>query len=176
MKKRWIPITLSEPDKEVYIYDWSVKRKFIFDAKSLATLIESKLMYNEYGFPVPMYPRNPKNNVEFTYKQLISIYYQLKNYGELRWGFTTLREYNFNKNRWHMYHKSALTINSIKSSITLLDSFEARELFTDFIFAKMEELGLRHTNYIFNAYQTAMVSRTHTLVFRKIKIPSNFTL
>jgi hypothetical protein len=56
-----------------------------------------------------------------------------------------------------MYHKSALTINSIKSSITLLDSFEARELFTDFIFAKMEELGLRHTNYIFNAYQTAMV-------------------
>lgn len=168
-EKEMDPITLSEPDKEVHIYDWSLKRKFIFDAKSLATLIESKLMYNEYGFPVPMYPRNPKNNVEFTYKQLISIYYQLKNHGELRWGFTTLREYNFNKNRWHMYHKSALTINSIKSSITLLDSSEGRELFTDFIFAKMEELGLKYSNYIFNAYQIAMVRAPTHWYLEKLK-------
>ena len=168
-EKEMDPITLTEPEKEIYVYDWSVKRKFIFDAKSLATLIESKLMYHEYGFPVPMYPRNPKNNVEFSYKQLISIYYQLKAYGELRWGFTTLREYNFNKNRWHMYHKSALTINSIKGSITLLDSFEARELLTDFIFAKMDELGLKHTNYIFNAYQVGMIRDPTHWYLEKLK-------
>ena len=151
------PITLSEPEKEIYMYDWSNRRKFVFDAKSLATLIESKLMYNEYGFPVPQCPRNPKNNVEFSYKQLVSLYYQLKTQGELRWGFTTLREYNFNKNRWQLYHKSALTMNSIKSNLLLLDSYEARELFTDFIFAKMDELGLAHSNYIYDVYQLAMV-------------------
>lgn len=163
------PITLSEPEKEVYVYDWNNKRKFVFDAKSLATLIESKLMYHEYGFPVPMYPRNPKNNVEFSYKQMISLYYQLKAHGELRWGFTTLREYNFNKNRWHMYHKSALTMNSIKNSITLLDTFEARELLTDFIFAKMDELGLNYTNYIFNSYQAAMIKVPTHWYLEKLK-------
>ena len=126
------PITLSEPEKEVYIYDWKNKRKFIFDAKSLAILIESKLMYHEYGFAVPQYPKNPKNNVEFSYKQLVSLYNQLKVHGESRWGFTTLREYNFNKNRWHMYHKSALTMNSIRFNISLLDTYEARDLFSDF--------------------------------------------
>ena len=163
------PITLMDPEKEIYLYDWSNKRKFIFDAKSLATLIESKLMYNEYGFPVPQYPRNPKNNVEFSYKHLVSLYYQLKTQGELRWGFTTLREYNFNKNRWQLYHKSALTMNSIKSNISLLDSYEARELFTDFIFAKMDELGLAHTNYIYDAYQKAMISQPQHWYLERLK-------
>jgi hypothetical protein len=163
------PITLCEPEKEIYLYDWDNKKKFIFDAKSLATLIESKLMYQECGFPVPMYPRNPKNNVEFSYKQMISLYYQLKNHGELRWGFTTLREYNFNKHRWHMYHKSALTINSIKVSITLLDTIDGRELFSDFIFAKMEELGFRYTNTIVNIYNIAMIRLPNHWYLEKIK-------
>jgi hypothetical protein len=163
------PITLSEPEKEVYLYDWSVKKKFVFDAKSLATLIESKLMYQEYGFPVPMYPKNPKNNVEFSYKQMIAIYYQLKKYGELKWGFTTLREYNFNKNRWHLYHKSALTMNSIKISISLLDSFEAREQLSDFIFAKMDELEIRYTDFIVKLYNIAMISIPTHWYLEKLK-------
>jgi hypothetical protein len=163
------PITLSEPEKEVYIYDWTNKRKFVFDAKSLAILIESKLMYHEHGFPVPQYPKNPKNNVEFSYKQLVSLYNQLKVHGELRWGFTTLREYNFNKNRWHMYHKSALTMNSIRFSISLLDTYEARDLFADFIFAKMEELGLNHSVDTFTAYQIAMIQIPTHWYLEKLK-------
>jgi hypothetical protein len=163
------PITLSEPEKEVHVFDWDNRRKFIFDAKSLATLIESKLMYQEYGFPVPMYPRNPKNNVEFSYKHLISIYNQLKTHGELRWGFTTLREYNFNKNKWHMYHRSALTMNSIRGGIMLLDSFDSRELFLDFIFAKMEEIGIRYNTHIYNAYEKAMIRVPNHWYLEKLK-------
>jgi len=163
------PITLSEPEKEVYIYDWTNKRKFVFDAKSLATLIESKLMYHEHGFPVPQYPKNPKNNVEFSYKQLVSLYNQLKVHGELRWGLTTLREYNFNKNRWHMYHKSALTMNSIRFSISLLDTHEARDLFADFIFSKMDELGLNNNVDTFTAYQIAMIQIPTHWYLEKLK-------
>jgi hypothetical protein len=163
------PITLSEPEKEVDIYDWTVKKKFIFDAKSLATLIETKLMYQEYGFPLPMYPKNPSNNVEFSYKQLLTIYNQLKDHGELRWCLTTLREYNFNKTRWHMYHKSALIMNAIKTSILLLDTQDGRDLLTDFIFAKMEELGFKSNNYIFNAYQVAMVRDPNNWYLEKLK-------
>jgi hypothetical protein len=151
------PITLSEPEKEIYLYDWANKKKFIFDAKSLAIMIESKLMYQEYGFATPMYPRNPKNNVEFSYEQLVSLYFQLKEQGELKWGLTTLREYNFNKNRWQMYHKSALTMNAIKVNLFLLDTEEARELLSDFIFAKMEELLFTYNTYIYNCYQIAIV-------------------
>jgi hypothetical protein len=163
------PITLSEPEKEVYLYDWDNKKKFMFDAKSLATMIETKLMYHEYGFPVPMYPRNPKNNVEFSYKQMVSLYYQLKSHGEMRWGFTTIREFNFNKNRWHMYHKSALTINAIKAAILQLDTYEGRDLLLDFIFAKMDELGVAHNTNIFNVYQKAMIRIPNHWYLEKFK-------
>ena len=168
-EKELDPITLSEPEKEVYLYDWSNKKKFIFDAKSLTTMIETNLMYQEYAFAVPILPRNPKNNVDFSYGQLVSLYYQLKDHGELRWGFTTLREYNFNKNRWHMYHRSALTLNAIKTSITGLDTFEARELLSDFIFAKMDDLGLRYNNYTYNTYQVAMARAPKHWYLEKLK-------
>ena len=151
------PITLAEPVKKVYVYDWSNKKKFVFDAKSLATLIESRLMYQEYGFSMPQYPRNPNNNVDFTLEQLISIYYQLKEHGELRWGFTTLKEYDFKLNIWVMYHKSALTMNSIRKSISLLDTNEDRELFSDFITLKLEELNFRTNATIIGYYHTAMI-------------------
>lgn len=163
------PITLSEPEKEVYVYDWSVKRKFVFDARSLATLIDTKLMYSEYGFPEPKIPKNPRSNVEFSYKQLLSIYNQLAHYGELRWAFTTFRQYDFVKIRWQRYHKSALTMNAIKCSIQLLDSLEARDMLSDFIFAKMDELGFKYDNYIFNSYQVAMARAPTHWYLEKLK-------
>lgn len=168
-QKELDPITLSEPEKEVYVYDWTVRRKFIFDARSLATLIETQLLYQEHGFALPIYPRNPKNNVSFTYKQMIAIHNQLQAHGELRWGMTTLRQHNFDKNRWHLYHKSALTVNSIKVSISLLDTFEAKELLSDFIFAKMDDLGFKYNNYTFNTYQVAMTYAPKHWYLEKLK-------
>jgi hypothetical protein len=152
------PITLCYPEKEVFIYDWDNRKRFSFEAKSISLLIESKLSYQEYGFPVPLFPKNPKTNIEFTYKQLISLYYQIKAFGEIRWGLTTLREYNFNKTRWHLYHKSLLTMKAIKVSLTLLDTSEAREMLLDFTFAKMEELGYAYSQYIYSVFQIAVIT------------------
>jgi hypothetical protein len=163
------PITLAEPIKNVYVYDWPNKKKFVFDAKSLATLIESRLTYQEYGFSMPQFPKNPNNNVEFSPEQLVSIYYQLKDYGELQWAFTTLKEYDFKLNRWVMYHKSALTMNSIKKSISLLDTNEDRELFSDFIFAKLEKLRFRTSVTTNNHYITAMIRDPKHWYLEKLK-------
>ena len=68
-----------------------------------------------------------------------------------------------------MYHKSALTMNAIKTSILLLDTQDGRDLLTDFIFAKMEELGFKSNNYIFNAYQVAMVRDPNNWYLEKLK-------
>jgi len=156
------PITLCVPEKEIQLYDWSARKKFVFDARSLATFIESKLLYCEGGFPLPQYPCNPWTNVEFTYNQLVSIYFQLKDHGELRWGLTTLRHYDFNKNVWHRYHSSALTVTAIKSSLIRLDTYDARELLMDFIFAKMDDMHVHTSRYIENAYrQAALHAPTH---------------
>jgi hypothetical protein len=150
------PITLSAPEKEVAVYDWHVQKKFVFDAKSLATFIESKLLYNEGGFALPMYPCNPWTNLEFSYAQLVSIHNQLQEHGELRWGLATMRKYNFNKNVWHKYHNSALTMSAIKNSLIRLDSFDARELLLDFILSKVDELQIRASNRLDSVYRMAI--------------------
>ena len=138
--ERMDPITLTAPEKEVVLYDWSVKRKFIFDAKSLSILIETALLYHESGFALPMYPRNPWNNLEFRYRHLVSIYYQLQRHGELRWCFTTLRKYNFDKNKWFQYHRSAVTMLAIRNSLSTLDTPYSKELLEDFIVSRMESI------------------------------------
>jgi len=148
------PITLVEPVKKVVIYE--PNKKYVFDATSLATWIESKLHYQEYGFAVPKYPCNPWTNLEFTYTQMISIYYQLQGYGELRWGLITLKHHDFNKHLWHLYHRSALTMKAIRTNLWAMDNQDAREMLEDFIFAMMDELRLYTTSQIIHYYRQAI--------------------
>lgn len=149
------PITLAEPEKKVVLYDWSVKKKFVFDAKSLSILIETNLLYHEGGFALPMVPRNPWNNLEFTYRQLLSISIQLQAHGELRWGLTTLRNHDFHKEEWHRYHHSAITMKAIQRSLNALDSPYAKELLEDFIVMQLDKLTTV-TPYLLHAYRTAI--------------------
>jgi hypothetical protein len=151
------PITLMEPEKEIFLYDLGMNKKYTFDAKSLSNWIETKLSYSEGGFPVPMYPTNPWTNTDFTYYQLISIYNQLKETGEIRWGLVTLRKFNFNKALWARYHHSALTLSAIRNSLKKLDCYDSREIFEDFIYSKMDELHIYSPNYITNAYHQAIL-------------------
>jgi hypothetical protein len=151
------PITLCEPEKEVVVYDCAMKKKFVFEAKSISKIVESALLYYEGGFAMPRYPRNPWTNTEFSYLQLFSIYQQLHHHKELGWCLQTLREYNFNKTTWNTYHHSTITMAAIKTSLRLLDSVDARELLEDFIFCKIDELEIRTSIPIQRAYQLAII-------------------
>lgn len=151
------PITLCEPEKEVVIYDCAMKKKFVFEAKSISKIVESALLYYEGGFAMPRYPRNPWTNTEFSYLQLFSIYQQLHHHKELGWCLQTLREYNFNKTTWNTYHHSTITMVAIKTSLRLLDSLDARELLEDFIFCKIDELEIRTSTPIQRAYHVAII-------------------
>ena len=136
------PITQCPPEKEVEVYDWDVKKKFVFDAKSLATHIETQLLHHDSGFADPQWPRNPWTNVNFSYNQLLSIYFQLKHNRELRWGLTTLYEYQFDKQLWYRYHLSAITMKAVKNSLTTLDSMHAKESLEDFIILQLSHIGV----------------------------------
>lgn len=150
------PITLAEPIKSVIVYDVPHMTRFQYDARSLATWIESNLMYYEGGFALPRSPRNPWTNLEFTDRQLLSIYEQLRAHGELRWGLTTLRAHQFHLPRWKLFHHSALTLSAVRKSLTRLDSADARDLLEDFIFAKMEDLHIYTSPSIRLVYRTAI--------------------
>jgi hypothetical protein len=150
------PITQCPPEKEVEIYDWDVKKKFVFDARSLATHIETQLLHHDAGFANPQSPRNPWTNVVFSYNQLLSIYFQLKHHRELRWGLTTLYEYQFDKLVWYRYHLSSITMKAVRNSLTTLDSIPARDLLEDFILLQLSHIGVNTTEFMTHSFRITM--------------------
>ncbi len=151
------PITLSDPEKPVIIYNWSLKQKFILDAKSLSNSINSQLLYYENGFALPQDPKNLITNLSFSYKELISIYHQLQQAGEAKWALSSLKEFNFNKKRWELYVKSQLHLNAIRNEILKLDTYDGREMFIDFVISRMEEYGLQPSEYVTQAYEKGII-------------------
>lgn len=151
------PITLSEPEKPIIIYNWPLKQKFIFDAKSLANSINSQLLYYQNGFASPQDPKNLITNLPFSYKELVSIYFQLQHIGEAKWALSSLKEFNFNRRRWELYTKSQLYLNAIRNEIIKLDTYDGRELFTDFIISRLEEYNLQPSEYVERAYERGVI-------------------
>lgn len=163
------PITLSEPEKYITLYDINKKRKYEFDAKSLSNAINASLLYYQNAFASPLNPKNPKTNVEFTYSELISIYYQLQEKGELKWTLSTLRENNFNINRWTINNKAILSISAIKNEINKLDTYDGKELLLDFIITRLEEYNMQPTELVLKAYEIAINKVPNHMYLQKFK-------
>ena len=150
------PITLLPPIKPVVLYDMAQRMRYVYDASSMATWVESNLKHHQGGFASPQAPRNPWTNTPFTYPQLVSLYQQLQAHGELRWGLTTLRQHDFHIPRWHLFHTPALTLSAIRESLNRLDTTHARDMLTDFIFMQMDEHGLYMNHTIQCIYHEAV--------------------
>lgn len=163
------PITLSELQKPIIIYDWELKRKYAFEASSLANSIESSLTYNEFMFSFPQNPKNPKSNKIFTYSQLISIYYQLINYKEIRWTIISLKENNFNVSVWHLYNRSQLFRQTLKREISCLDTANGRDLFLEFIELIFEECNIDYNEETLKTYEKAVINEPNHWYLQKFK-------
>ena len=151
------PITLSEPVKPVVLYSWKDKRKFIFDAKSISLHIETQLLHQTNGFATPLTPRNPWSNIEFTYREIISLYLQIKRHGELRWGLCTLHQARFDKVRWSEVQRQVLVSKALQQSIFETSSDYIREMIEDFIISMLEEIGILITPYHHKIYQLGLL-------------------
>lgn len=162
LDKKFIPcddiITLAPIRKPVYIYDFTAKQKFVFEASSIANLIKTSMLYYEQYFAAPKYQKNPYTNTDFKYQQLVSIYYQVLAHGIMNWALSTYREYDFYLPRWSTYHKPHITMNAIKNEVCKLETQEGRELLVDFIINKIEEIsGIFVSDHIIKLYEYAVI-------------------
>jgi predicted DNA-binding protein len=151
------PITLSEPVKPVVLYSWKNKRKYVFDAKSISLHIETQLLHQSNGFATPLSPRNPWSNIDFTHTELISLYLQIKRYGELRWGLYTLYQTQFDKHRWLEVQRNILVSKALKQGIFETSSIYIRDLIEDFIMMMLVEAGIEITPYHQHIYHLGLI-------------------
>ncbi len=159
------PITLLPPTEPITVYDLPRRTLYTYEARSLSTWCEANLAHHEGGFAAPQSPRNPWTNEPFTWPQLLSIHRQLQACGRLGTHMTTFRHHRFDLPTWRLYHHTSLTLSAIRTSLTRLDTPEAREMLEDFIHAKREELHLYTTPAIERAYRTAILrAPTHWFI------------
>lgn len=117
------PITLSVFERPVVIYDMKNRCRHMFEAKTLMVHIHQQLMHSDGGFPEPLAPRNPLTNIELTYGQLVSCYFQLRAAGQSMWTIGSLYSLNFNLARFAMYNERALRNNAIRNDETSSEQF-----------------------------------------------------
>ena len=133
------PITLEPPQKAIIVYSWAQRKRYLFDAKSISLHIEAQLTHHSGGFPVPKDPRNPWINVDFPLRELVSIYLQLKECGELRWAFQTFHAARFDIRRWTRQQQPLLVRRSLEDGLRNLPHLPfLRQSFLEFIVRTLE--------------------------------------
>jgi len=70
--------TLPIPTKAcVTVFDLPTRKAYYFHYQTIQTLVVNSLLFQQYGIPNPLYPKNPYTNVPWTYCQLVSITQQI---------------------------------------------------------------------------------------------------
>jgi hypothetical protein len=91
------PLNMLLPNTHIIIQN---KRKYAFALSDLCNVIESSLGNSNMFFPEPLKPKNPYNNVVFTYCELYNIYFKMR---ELQVKFSTM---------FHLYFLSNFDTNN----------------------------------------------------------------
>jgi len=90
------PITCERPKRVIEIVDWEKRTKYIYEAKPFFKNIMSQLTYQEWLFPLPLYPKNMLTNEPFTFDQLFSIQKQLIAAGMTHWIWAAFTDLKYN--------------------------------------------------------------------------------
>jgi hypothetical protein len=127
------PITLSDFERPITLYDMAGRSRYRFEAKALMVHIKNQLHSVNFGFPMPQMPRNPMTNLEFSIGQLTSIHEQLLAACQSYWAFSAFRDCEFHMNRFMQLHETALRHAAVQMhAFSEMNSYSAEE-FHDFI-------------------------------------------
>lgn len=144
------PITLSDFEQPITIYDMTGRSRYRFEANALMVHIKNQLHATNFGFPQPQMPRNPLTNLEFSVGQLTSIHEQLSAKGQNYWAFGALRDCEFHMSRFIQLHETALRHAAVqRHAFSEMNAYSAEE-FHDFIatYCAFHGVGMTATDHI----------------------------
>lgn len=127
------PVTLSEPEKAIVLFDVRSRGTYHYEAKPLLKYMESELSYTNWLFPEPKHPKNSLNNLQFTEGQRIKIHQVLKSYGYASWILEAYMNCQWNLVNFRDVYFTALKLEGLKSLIRNPTSEELQTLLYEFI-------------------------------------------
>jgi hypothetical protein len=136
--KRLIPsntediVTLSIPKHPVWIVDWPLKKKYVFEGSTLMRDITARLLEYDGFFEDPQPPRNPLTNLPLTQAQTISIWNQLSTMRPSA-AFTEFRRVRFSIDRYLLEYNIPLQLYAFKQTMKDPKHLDTQERLLDFI-------------------------------------------
>ena len=105
------------------------------------TLLNSMKMYlhhSEYGFPEPLWPKNPTTNAPFTYGQLIHLIYELyawcgRNKKAVPYILTKFQEADYCLSKLIVMNRPELTLYACRELFTEINQPDAIEMWLDMV-------------------------------------------
>lgn len=127
------PITMEPIEQPVSVYDFSKRKVYRFESKSIAKHIHKQLTRNDGQIPTPAPPRNPLTNQPFLLHHIIGILRQCKAYGHSSWVLEAFVSTRYDMTSFIAIHSKALRLQALKTSLSEEGSWDFVDTMTDFI-------------------------------------------
>ena len=132
--------------KKIYIYDFQNKKKWWFNIKEINQLINSSLCsfdeeYLEFYSKTPI---NPYTKVVLSYKDLLSVYNQLKSFNSQSFLFELFKKSDFNIQHFITKYNTSIQDYFSKYVLPTLDNNILCDIFSNIT---SQEFRMTHINY-----------------------------
>jgi hypothetical protein len=132
------PITMSIPEKPIFISSLDQRRIYQFDAVSLGRTFHLRLLHHDGPFPNPLQPMNPFTNEPFTLSQCLSVFAQLRKNSIGYWTLDAFQRSGFQIYRYIKAYDKALRLHAMKSIVWDYKDYDGIDMVFDFIEAQHE--------------------------------------
>jgi len=139
--------TMEEPKEPIYLYDWSERCKYVFEATTLIKDVKEKLQYAIELFPRPVNPRNPFTNRPLTLGQIHFLLLELQRKGHSHWILSAFREGQYSLLFLQTVYFNPLKVNALKRIFRNPVDDTCMDIVYDFILAEYEYHHICYRNH-----------------------------
>jgi hypothetical protein len=127
------PITLESIQQPISVPLFSLRKTYVFEAKSFAKLVHKQLLTNDGQIPTPVYPKNPLTNEAFPLAQLLSLLYQCKALGHTSWILESFLQCRCELARLLQLQSKPLRLHALRTTMSDPKSWDFIDTLYDFI-------------------------------------------
>lgn len=126
-------VTMEAPKQPVWIYDWSNRTKYVFEASTLFKGFHTSLTLSEGLFPTPQSPKNPFTNQPLSEAQVHFTLNTLRRAGFADWVTESYRAHGYDVELYRKRCHTMLRITALKRLFADQKSEDYADLLYDFI-------------------------------------------
>jgi hypothetical protein len=162
------PFTLDAIKQPIFMYSFSQRTIYTFEAESFAKHFHKNLMTNDGQIPLPQFPKNPLTNEVISLPQLLGLYHQCKAYGYSFWSMEALKDCSFSLPSFVSLHTKPLRFHALQTTLAKKTDWDAIDMVYDFI---KTQYRTHNVHFPTNIYKWAVNHATlhdHIEAWRKL--------